>query len=95
MQALKIGFARRVRNRTHSRQQEETKHAHVWQRRFYDFNVWSKDKLRYIHRNPVRRGLVETPEQWPWSSFRAHAYGEAGLVRAMTGRSWRMKVRGV
>ena len=33
----------------------------VWQRRFYDFNVWSErkriEKLKYIHRNPVKRGL--------------------------------------
>jgi putative transposase len=38
-----------------------------WQERYYDFNVWSErkrvEKLRYIHRNPVRRGLVESPEQ--------------------------------
>ena len=45
---------------------------HVWQRRFYDFNVWTArkriEKLRYMHRNPVARGLVQEPEQWPWSS---------------------------
>jgi putative transposase len=38
----------------------------VWQKRFYDFNVWSArkqiEKLRYMHRNPVKRGLVERPE---------------------------------
>lgn len=56
----------------------------VWQRRFYDFVVWSHakrlEKLRYIHRNPVKRGLVLEPEQWPWSSFRHYAYDEAGAV---------------
>lgn len=56
----------------------------MWQRRFYDFVVWSHakrlEKLRYIHRNPVKRGLVLEPEQWPWSSFRHYAYDEAGLV---------------
>jgi hypothetical protein len=35
---------------------------HVWQRRFYDFNVYSRhkriEKLRHMQRNPVRRGLV-------------------------------------
>jgi hypothetical protein len=50
----------------------------------YDFNAWSArkcaEKLRYIHRNPVKRGLVEAPDQWPWSSFRAYAYGEEGMV---------------
>ncbi len=59
----------------------------VWQKRFYDFNVWSQrkrvEKLRYMHRNPVKRGLVAHPEQWKWSSFRAYAYGEAGLVQVV------------
>jgi len=58
---------------------------HVWQRRFYDFNVWTKakriEKLRYMHRNPVARGLVQEPEQWPWSSYRSYAFGEEGAVR--------------
>ncbi len=55
-----------------------------WQARFYDFNVWTKkkriEKLRYIHRNPVTRGLVDSPEQWRWSSFRAYAFREKGIV---------------
>jgi putative transposase len=53
---------------------------HLWQRRFYDFNVWSArkriEKLVYMHRN-----LVEEPEQWRWSSFHYYAYGEEGLVK--------------
>ena len=44
-----------------------------WQARYYDFNVWGErkfvEKLRYIHRNPVKRGLIERPEDWSWSSF--------------------------
>ncbi|MFP5205097.1 MAG: REP-associated tyrosine transposase [Acidobacteriota bacterium] len=55
-----------------------------WQRRYDDFNVWSEEKrvkkLRYMHRNPVKRGLVERPEQWPWSSFRHYATGHRGTV---------------
>jgi putative transposase len=55
-----------------------------WQARYYDFNVWSEkkhvEKLRYIHRNPVVRGLVEKPEQWQWSSFCHHATGVKGPV---------------
>jgi len=57
----------------------------VWQRRFYDFNVWSRrkrvEKLRYMHRNPVKRGLVLEPEQWAWSSYRSYAFGEGGMVK--------------
>jgi len=39
------------------------------------------EKLRYIHRNPVARGLVASPEQWPWSSFRWYSSGDPGPVR--------------
>jgi putative transposase len=58
--------------------------GHVWQRRFYDFVVFTEkkrvEKLRYMHRNPVQRGLVLKPEDWLWSSFRHYAYGEPGPV---------------
>jgi putative transposase len=54
-----------------------------WQRRFYDFNVWSKqkriEKLNYMHMNPVKRGLVTDPKLWPWSSYRFYQYREKGL----------------
>jgi putative transposase len=55
-----------------------------WQARYYDFTVRSSEKtaekLRYIHRNPVARGLVSKPEEWPWSSFRHHLTGEHTTV---------------
>ena len=55
-----------------------------WQPRYYDFNVWSRaklvEKLRYIHRNPVRRGLAKRPEDWKWSSFLHYATGVEGVV---------------
>jgi putative transposase len=51
-----------------------------WQTRYYNFNVESHDKfvekLQYIHRNPVKRGLVERPEEYRWSSFNHWATGE-------------------
>jgi putative transposase len=55
-----------------------------WQARYYDFNVWSEkkivEKLRYVHRNPVSRGLVARPEDWKWSSFRHYLFGEECVV---------------
>ena len=55
-----------------------------WQPRFYDFNVYShkkkKEKLEYMHANPVVRGLVRHPKDWPWSSFSFYAEEEAGLA---------------
>ena len=71
--------------------------AHLWLARFYDFNVWTEkkriEKLRYMHRNPEKRGRVVEPEQWRWSSFRAYAYGEVGLVRVNEWQVLKMKVR--
>ena len=55
-----------------------------WQARYYDFNVHNDEmrieKLRYMHRNPVVRGLVVQPEDWPWSSFRHDSTGVEGAV---------------
>ena len=55
-----------------------------WQVRYYGFPVWTEkkrvEKLRYIHRNPVRRGLVARPEDWNWSSFVHYATGKDGVV---------------
>ncbi len=92
MQVLKQRFARRMLRRLRARAPlaqgllwgNALEAGHIWQRRFYDFVVWSahkrREKLRYMHRNPVQRGLVREPEQWAWSSFRHYAYGEAGPV---------------
>jgi putative transposase len=55
-----------------------------WQRRYYDFNVYSrakaKQKLHYMHENPVRAKLVKHPADWPWSSWCDYYRGE-GLLR--------------
>ncbi|HWY54582.1 MAG TPA: transposase [Terriglobales bacterium] len=55
-----------------------------WQPRYYDFNVHRGkklvEKLDYMHRNPVERGLVTCPEDWTWSSARHYATGEEGAV---------------
>ena len=59
-------------------------HRPLWQTRYYDRNVRDYDefveKLRYIHRNPVKRGLAEQPGEWQWSSFQHYLTGEDGGV---------------
>ncbi len=77
MQVLKQRFARKLlqglRARTDQAQgwlwDEMLEEGQVWQRRFYDFVVWSEhkrvEKLRYMHRNPVQRGLVLEPHSGP------------------------------
>jgi hypothetical protein len=63
----------------------EDSYLHFWQHRFYDFNVWSDkkkiEKLEYMHQNPVKRGLVQDPKDWPWSSCGFYAGGGDGLVK--------------
>jgi hypothetical protein len=108
MQVLKQRFAHQVlKQRRQRRQRRSTaqlalwveKEEHLWQRRFYDFNVWSEhkriEKLRYMHRNPVKRGLVLEPEQWAWSSFRWYASGEAGSVEVNQWEAAELKIRTV
>ena len=55
-----------------------------WEPRYYDFNVFTHnkrvEKLKYMHRNPVARGLISNPEDWPWSSYRHYRFGELGKV---------------
>jgi putative transposase len=107
VQVLKQRFARELLEKLRQRGEfpEESlwrtvlKQGHVWQRRFYDFVVWNRqkrgEKLRYIHENPVRRGLVAAPEEWRWSSFRAYAYQEPGPVLVNEQQPVRLKCMGV
>src|SRR5262249_43822589 len=93
MQILKqrVSRALRLKRRRGSRSQlklpfpEEASLKRFWQRRFYDFNVWSRskqrEKLNYMHANPVVRKLVKHPRNWPWSSWSFYEKGEAGLTR--------------
>jgi putative transposase len=73
LQALKISVSKRLSARP------------FWQRRFYDFNVYTNhkriEKRRYIHHNPFTRGLVAHPRHWTWSSYRHWAYGESSVVQ--------------
>ena len=97
MQAIKLGVTRRVLGRRDNSPGPNRPAAihHLWQPRFYDFNVWNDrkrvEKLRYMHRNPVARGLVSEPDQWPWSSFRSYLYGEPGMVRINDWEVWKVK----
>ena len=66
------------------------------QDRYYDSNVLGEkgrsEVIRFIHRNPVARGLVAKPELWPWSSFRHYASGAKGRVEIES--QWTAFLRG-
>ena len=90
VQAVKLGFSQRWAAATGFSGQ-------FWQRRFYDFNLWSQrkevEKLKYMHRNPLVRALVADPAAWPWSSCRSYACGEAGPVRINDWTGWEERLR--
>ena len=84
IQALKLSVTMRRRERP------------FWQAHYYDFNVSSHDKfvekLRHIHRNPVKRGLVARPEDWRWSSYCHYQTGMRGTVEIES--EWTARERG-
>ena len=79
-----LSIALQVLKQRTSRKLKSMREEHFWQPRYYDFNVHNElkrvEKLRYMHRNPVNAGLVEKPEDWPWSSFVHYATGTVGTV---------------
>jgi putative transposase len=88
---LKLSFAKRLRTRKRA-----TEPSTFWQKRYYARNVRDADeftvKLRYLHRNPVKRGLVKEPADWKWSSFRDYALREIGIVEIES--EWTARDRG-
>jgi len=77
MDSLKVAAVRRINSRRGKREP-------LWQPRYFDEIIWTvkqyRDALQYMHFNPVSKGLVAKPEDWPWSSFRCYnGVGEVPL----------------
>ena len=57
----------------------------VWQDSYWDENVFTgdflKQKLQYMHNNPVRAGLVSQPEDYPYSSYRNYENDQEWLIQ--------------
>jgi len=113
MHYLKLSFSKRARSLTGTQVSVQTMDANLghqqamgcdepfWQKRYYDRNLRSVRefgiKLRYLHRNPVKRGLVREPGDWKWSSFRHYAFREMGVIEIeseWTGRDRELKATG-
>jgi putative transposase len=66
-----------------------------WQTRYFDANIRGDDGLseaiQYIHRNPVKRGLVARPEEYRWNSYRHYMTGERGVVEIES--EWTARLR--
>ena len=80
----KLAFQKKVKSgQTHA----------VWMREFSAVDIWShkfiRQKLHYIHMNPVRAGLCDHPAKWRWSSYRAYLPHEPGTVPIEVDKKWR------
>jgi REP-associated tyrosine transposase len=72
---LRAAVANTHRRYTWQINQREEWRGNLWQTRFASFPMDEAHLhacVRYVELNPVRAGLAERAEQWPWSSARAH-----------------------
>jgi REP element-mobilizing transposase RayT len=64
----------------------------VWLKDFSAIDIWShkfiRQKLLYIHMNPVRAGLCDHPAKWPWSSYHAYLPHQPGTVAIEVDWRW-------
>ncbi|QDU61465.1 Transposase IS200 like protein [Planctomycetes bacterium Pan216] len=72
---------RRFLRRSHSKYEAWIRDDEpIWQARYYSFEIYTQDKLlgklKYMHENPVRAGLVANTVDWPWSSARHYELGQ-------------------
>jgi len=92
VQVFKQRLSRRMRGKESEEEsqspprfnEEKAELRRFWQRRYYDFNVYTRakleEKLEYMHANPVKEKLVKHPRDWPWSSWSFYEMGE-GLMK--------------
>lgn len=77
MQMIKGSFSRKINKMNLSS-------GRIWQKRFYDTIIRNEgmllDKMEYIHTNPLRKGLVLSPEQYEYSSYRFYTENRKNIL---------------
>ncbi|UCC97756.1 MAG: transposase [Phycisphaerales bacterium] len=67
---LKAGGVESIQNPSRDKKRERG----IWQRRFWEHQIRDAEDLQrhihYIHYNPIKHGLVDTVDDWPWSTYR-------------------------
>lgn len=89
--AIKSRFTRAIKCRVgfHPTNRSQSKiakgDAGIWQRRFWEHCIRDeadyREHMRYCWSNPVKHGLVEKPEDWPYSSI--HRDIESGIYNPL------------
>lgn len=73
------GFALAHQKYTYIINHREGWKGYLWQGRFLSYPMDERylfAAVRYVELNPVRAGIVEKAEDYPWSSARAHIFGQ-------------------
>jgi putative transposase len=85
---IKKGFTRRYLKASglesgQSLSRETKRERGIWQRRFWEHQIRDEKDLHrhvdYIHCNPVKHGLVDIVEDWPWSTY--HRFVREGYYK--------------
>jgi putative transposase len=78
LRLIKTGFSKKCNTRNQllfpiEQSRRLKKEKHIWQRRFWEHQIRNEKDFNahmdYIHYNPVKHGLVQSPKDWPYSSF--------------------------
>ena len=66
-----LKFTEQFKGKTTNQSWSSGWHGKLWQPRYYDHIVRKEEDLEafadYILANPYRKGLVSSPDEWPWS----------------------------
>lgn len=78
---IKAGFSKHLpANELRSQSKINKREKGIWQRRFWEHQIRDERDLQqhidYVHYNPVKHGLVDRVQDWPYSSF--HQYVQRG-----------------
>lgn len=56
----------------------------VWQDSYWEKEIFTerflRQKLNYIHRNPIRAGMMDDPSEYPYSSYRNYVDEDDSLI---------------
>ncbi len=70
---LKSRFSKSLPRSADTREGRREGERGIWQRRFWEHCIRDADDLdrhvNYIHWNPVKHGLVDRPDDWPYSTY--------------------------
>ncbi len=64
----------------------------IWTTRGFDRNITRQDilhqRIDYCHKNPITRGLVNTADEWKWSSYRYYEHADESVLKMNWNGEW-------